>query len=146
MARYPFDGTYPISRAFAVEHPFYTALGLAGHNGVDFALPDQLPLLAPVGGECVEAGRDDRGFGHYIKLRTPEGSDWLLAHMWWWEIPRPGRWVPEGSLVGYANNTGMSTGVHLHLGYRPHFWVRGWPYNGYDDPLPLLTGGSADGH
>jgi murein DD-endopeptidase len=141
MTRLPFDGAFRITQGFGNEHPRYSALGLAGHNGVDFATPDALPILAPADGECVEVGHDAAGYGNYVKLRTPGGEDWLLAHLHLWHLPRPGTWCPEGSQIGFADNTGMSTGVHLHVGYRARFWVRGWPYNGYDDPLPVLTGG-----
>lgn len=139
MPRLPFDGDYPITQAFGVPHPRYTALGLAGHNGVDFGVPDGTPVLAPSSGEAIEVSYDPAGFGYYVKLRTPDGEDWLLAHLHPWMLPRPGTWCPEGSLVGYSNNSGLSTGPHLHLGYRAEWWRRGWPYNGYVEP-PAVVG------
>lgn len=139
MPRLPFDGEYAVTQDFGTLHPRYTALGLAGHNGVDFGLPDGTPVLAPADGECIEVGYDPEGYGYYVKLRTPNGEDWLMAHQHMWQLPRPGQWCPEGSPVGFSDNTGMSTGPHLHVGYRPAWWVRGWPYNGYVDPLPVLV-------
>lgn len=138
MPRLPFEGSYPLTQAFGVVHPRYTALGLAGHNGVDYGLPLGTPLLAPGSGEVWEVEYDPAGFGYYVKLRTPEGEDWLLAHMGLHHLPRPGEWVAEGGVVGFSGNSGMSTGPHVHLGYRPQWWVRGWPYNGYVDPLTVV--------
>lgn len=138
MPRLPFDGEQPLTQSFGVVHPRYTALGLKGHNGLDFGLPDGTPVLAPADGEAVEVDFDPSGFGYYVKLRTPAGEDWLLAHLHMWSLPRPGTWCPEGSLVGHSDNTGLSTGPHLHVGYRPEWWRRGWPYNGYADPSSAL--------
>lgn len=138
MPRLPFDGVYDVSQRFGEPHPRYSRWGLAGHNGVDYALPTNTPLFAPADGEIVEAQYDGSGYGYYVKLRTPAGEDWLLAHMQLWELPRPGTWVAEGHPLGYSDNTGESTGPHLHLAYRPIWWVRGWPYNGYTvPPLPI---------
>lgn len=138
MARFPFDGHFRVTQHFGMPHLRYTALGLQGHNGTDFAVPIDTPIVAPADGEVVESSYDEPGFGFYVKIRTPLGEDWLVAHLQPWELPRPGTWVAEGHRLGYADNTGMSTGVHLHLGYRPLFWERGWPYNGYTDPLAQL--------
>lgn len=139
MPRLPFDGEYAVSQGFGARHPRYTALGLLGHNGVDFALPLGTEVLAPDDGEVIEVEYAPAGFGYYVKLRTPAGADWLLAHLDFLELPRPGRWIAAGAVVGLSGSTGMSTGPHLHLGYRPEWWVRGWPYDGYVDPLPFIT-------
>lgn len=138
MPRLPFNIPAELTQAFGNFHPRYTQMGLSGHNGLDYALPDGTEVLAPDDGEVVEAGLHTGGFGYYVKLRTPAGEDWLLAHLHPWMLPRPGTWVAEGSLVGYSDNSGLSTGPHLHLGYRPLWWVRGYPYDGYADPLPLV--------
>jgi murein DD-endopeptidase MepM/ murein hydrolase activator NlpD len=141
MPRLPFDGEIAITQHFGERHPRYTDLGLLGHNGVDFACPDDTPIFACADGECIESWSDPDGYGFYVKLRTPEGADWLYAHLHPWMLPRPGTWCPEGSLLGYSDNSGMSTGPHLHLGYRPQWWRRGGAYDGYADPLPLIFPG-----
>ena len=134
----PFEGERAISQYFATRHPRYTALGLLGHNGIDFELPLATEVLAPADGEAVEVAYDPSGYGYYVKLRTPEGEDWLLAHLLFWHLPMPGEWLAEGARVGFSGNSGMSTGPHLHLGYRPDWRNRGGGYSGYVDPLPFL--------
>lgn len=131
---YPFAQRQDISQRFGAKHPRYTAFGLAGHNGLDFAVPVGTEVLAVESGEVWESAFDPDGFGYYVKVRTPEGADWLYAHLTHWQMPRPGRWVGVGDVVGISGNSGMSTGPHLHLGYRPEWWVRGFPFDGYADP------------
>lgn len=145
MPQLPFDAPPVITQKFGEPHPRYSALGLAGHNGIDFALPTDTPLVAPDSGEVWEVGADSNGYGYYIKIRTPRGEDWLLAHCQLWGFPRPGTWVAAGAPVAFSNNSGMSTGPHLHLGYRSRWWVRGWPFNGYENPPLAQIGASADG-
>ena len=41
-------------------------------------------------------------------------------------------------MIGFSNNTGASTGPHLHFGLRKA--VQTDAYKGYIDPLPYLTG------
>jgi murein DD-endopeptidase MepM/ murein hydrolase activator NlpD len=142
MARTPFEAGsngFAISQPFGRPDPRYSALGLLGHNGVDYAVPDDTRIVCVEDGEVWESAYDPDGYGFYVKVRTPGGSDWLYAHLHPWDLPHPGTWLPAGAPVGWSNNTGMSTGPHLHLGYRPQWWVRGWPYDGYADPLPRLA-------
>ena len=134
MPRLPFDGSFAVSQKFGEEHPRYSRWGLAGHNGRDYALPSDVTILAPVDGEIWEVESDPAGYGYYIKIRTTVGEDWLLGHLRLWGLPRPGEWVAEGQPLGWSDDTGESTGPHLHLAYRRDWWQRGWPYNGYADP------------
>lgn len=138
ILRLPFDGDWPVTQGFG-EHPgWYARYGLAGHNGIDFGLPDGTPVLAPIDGEVWEAEYDPPGYGFYVKLRSARGEDVVLAHLHLWHIARPGEWLAAGALAGYSDNTGNSFGPHLHLGYRPDATVRTGPYNGFDDPLKYL--------
>lgn len=138
MPRLPFDGNYTITQRFGENPNVYSRFGLAGHNGVDFGLPDGTPVLAPDDAEVWECEYDPTGYGYYLKLRTPAGEDWLLGHLHFWHLPMPGEWVAQGALVGYSNNTGFSTGPHLHLGYRPNGSDHRGRMAGWTDPLVPL--------
>lgn len=123
------------------EHPAaYARFGLAGHNGVDLAMPVGTPLLSPADAVLVEAAYDATGYGWYVKLRTPAGADWLLGHMDGPTGLAVGQAVAAGDELGQSGNSGNSTGPHCHVGYRPDDAYRGGGYGGYVDPLPYLIG------
>src|SRR3990167_7329365 len=110
--RKPFDGEYTITQVFGVNPASYIQFGLKGHNGVDYALPTGTKILAPHNGKVIEATLDHTGYGLYIKIENDvEGS--VLAHMKEFRVG-VGDIVPEGQLLGFSDNSGNSTGPHLH--------------------------------
>ena len=136
--RLPFDGEYRVTQGWGERPNVYAAVGLPGHNGIDFGLPDQTPVLAPDDAEAIEVEFDEYGYGYYVKLRTAAGEDWLLAHLHPWHLPRTGEWLASGVMVGYSGSTGWSTGAHLHCGYRPVGVDHSGPWRGWaPPPLPL---------
>jgi len=134
-------GDWEISQGFGVNAGYYSRFGLAGHEGIDIAMPAGTELFAPASGEVVEVGLNVGSYGYYVKLRTEAGEDYLLAHMLPYDLPRPGTWLATGARLGWSGSSGNSTGPHLHAGYRPVHWTRGWPYNGWADPYPQLVPG-----
>jgi murein DD-endopeptidase len=136
---YPFRRVHPITQPFGVPHRRYSDLGLAGHNGIDFGVPVGTEVLACESGEVIESAFAPGGFGYYVKIRTEEGADWLYAHLTHWHMPQPGEWVGEGAVIGLSGSSGMSTGPHLHLGWRPQWWRRGPPFDGYANPGDLIA-------
>jgi|RhiMetdeSRZDD1v2_1073273.scaffolds.fasta_scaffold146436_6 murein DD-endopeptidase MepM/ murein hydrolase activator NlpD len=134
------DGDWPISQYFGVNPAAYVRFGLAGHNGLDVEMPEGTSVYAPAAGLVAERDYDPGGYGFYLKIHTPDGQDWLLAHFdELWEFPL-GASVVTGTMLGYSGSSGNSTGPHLHIGWRlfnaPFY--RGWPFNGYIDPRQVL--------
>lgn len=141
MAYLPFSGSYPLTQRFG-EHPeWYAPYGLPGHNGVDYGCPALTPLLAPADGEVIETGSDPQGYGYYVKLRTPAGEDWLLAHGAHPCVLAQGTWVAAGAYLFCSGRSGFATGPHVHIGYRPVGTDHSGPWNGWTDPAPLLPAG-----
>jgi murein DD-endopeptidase MepM/ murein hydrolase activator NlpD len=132
------EGDYPITQLFGVPAPLYTRLGLAGHNGIDVGLPAGTAVRCVESGNVIEVGDDPLGYGYYVKLRSDTGHDWLWAHLSLSALPWVGARLLPGETVAYSGNSGLSTGPHLHLGFRYAPGVRGWPFNGYSDPLPHI--------
>lgn len=134
MARLPFEGDYPLTQPFGVNADRYVRFGLAGHNGRDYGTPPLTPLLAPADAVIWERGYDAAGYGFYVKMRTPAGEDWLLAHLTH-QCGRPeGEWVAEGAYVACSGTTGNSTGPHVHVGYRRDGTDHRGMYQGWSDP------------
>lgn len=93
--------------------------GLHGYNGVDFGAPIGTPIYASASGHVIvsRAGAWNGGYGNYIVIKHPNGTQTLYAHnsknsVW------VGQWVEAGQLIGYVGSTGRSTGPHLHFEVR----------------------------
>ena len=135
--RKPFDGEFTLTQYFGVNKENYTRFGLQGHNGLDYGLPTNTPILAPHSGKVIEATLDPQGYGLYIKIENDkEGS--VLAHQKELRVG-VGDIVAEGQLIGYSDNSGNSTGPHLHWGYYLFPRNRQNGYAGFINQLPLLT-------
>ncbi len=119
------------------EHPeWYAGFGLAGHNGIDYVVPEGTPVYAAHEG-VVEVGNDQLGYGVYARVI----SGWqitIYAHLSRL-VAQPGVRVAPGALLGISGNTGNSTGPHLHFGLK---FVRGRnpAYLNWVDPVPFREG------
>ena len=135
--RYPFKGSIRITQYFGETPASYAQFGLKGHNGIDFGAPTGTEILATHDGKVIEAINDATGYGLYVKIENDkEGS--LYAHLREHKVV-VGQDVKEGALLGISDNTGNSTGSHLHFGYylKPRDRANG--YAGYIDPMSYLT-------
>ena len=74
-----------------------------------------------------------------------------ICHAGTHAIPvKPGQLVKAGDIIGYADNTGASTGDHLHFGIKPVYkgekdweWWNAEQENGFKgaiDPDPFFNG------
>lgn len=127
-----------ISQRFGENLQDYVKFGLAGHNGVDFAVPNGTHVLAVDEGVVLEVGMDHDGYGLYVKLHHQWGES-IYAHLLE-RFPKRGDQVYKGQWIGNSGNTGNSTGPHLHFAMRVYPYTRGYPFDGYVDPLPYLEG------
>jgi hypothetical protein len=127
-----------VSQPFGVNPDRYARFGMAGHNGVDYAVPEGTPIRAVDDGVVVEVGNDPDGYGLYVKMRHAWGES-LYAHLGK-QLASDMDVLGRNRYVGLSGNTGNSTGPHLHFGMRVNPYQRGWPFDGYTDPLPYLSG------
>lgn len=133
----PFRGNFILTQQFGVNKANYIQFGLQGHNGLDYGLPLKTQIIAPHGGVVLEAASDPGGYGLYLKIESAtEGS--VLAHLDSFQV-KVGDTVVEGQPVGLSNNTGNSTGPHLHWGYYKIPRNRQNGFAGFIDQLPLIT-------
>lgn len=137
----PFRQDWPLTQEFGGNAADYAKFNLKGHNGLDYGLPSGTDVIAPISGKVIEVAYDAGGYGNYIKIENDkEGS--VLAHLQD-SMVSVGDTVTEGQLIAHSDNTGNSTGPHLHWGYYTFPRDRNNGYGGFIDQLPLL---SSDGN
>jgi murein DD-endopeptidase MepM/ murein hydrolase activator NlpD len=88
-----------------------------GNNGVDIGASSGSPIYAAASGTVIIAlnnGGYNGGFGNYVVINHPNGTQTLYAHMSR-TATSVGASVGRGELIGYVGSTGKSTGNHLHF-------------------------------
>lgn len=138
---------------------FYKELGMLGHNGLDLLAKDGQMIHAAHDGIVTFTGEDGSG-GLGVVVRTKEqfwykGGDCYFKTIYWHCQKNSFKVKPEdevrvGDVLALADNTGMSTGTHLHFGLKPVFqgeqdweWMNMEGENGYKgaiDPRPYFNG------
>lgn len=137
----------------------YKSMGLQGHNGEDSQAVHGQMVRAAHDGTVTFAGENGSG-GYGIVIRTDEkyeykGEMTFFKSIYWHLLPgtfkvTAGQKVKAGDYIAQADNTGISTGDHLHFGLKPIFkgeqewqWFNSEQDNGYKgaiDPRPYWTG------
>jgi hypothetical protein len=146
--RHPVKKVY-ITQPWGVNKKTYQRFGLLGHNGVDYRTFDEngnwastCKVYAPHSGEVLEALNDKNGYGLYLKLENSKFGS-ILGHNKRLLVKK-GDKVKEGQLVAIGDNTGWSTGPHVHWGLYPKPRNRGNGYSGTVDPTPYLKNNEGD--
>lgn len=88
------------------------------HYGVDYRAPTGTPLTAAASG-TIERSYTSSSFGETIIIRHDDGGATLYAHLQRRDV-QTGQRVTQGQGIGTANNTGLSSGPHLHMEYVPN--------------------------
>ena len=152
----PFSSYYPITQHFGENlATYYIAGGFLGHSGIDFAMPTGTPIISPVNG-IVSGLSLDIQKGEGVSIMSDDIFQWngqdckLICIHWHLKdksiVVKVGDKVKVSDLLGLSNNTGQSTGPHLHFGILPvttdglrkSLAGLGNGYGGYVDPMPYL--------
>lgn len=149
-----------ITQGFGENVEYYKQIGLKnGHNGIDLVANDGDLIIAAHDGIVTFAGEDgSAGLG--VVIRTNEQfldingrpSFWKSIY---WHLQtgsicvHASQQVRRGEIIGRADNTGFSTGSHLHFSIKPvqqgeADWKwdnveQGNGYNGAVDPMPYYV-------
>lgn len=86
------------------------------HAGIDYSIPTGTTLRAADDGVIGQAGQNG-GFGISVTESIGDGYTVLWGHMARVTV-QPGQQVKRGDTIGYSNNTGYSTGPHVHFEVR----------------------------
>jgi murein DD-endopeptidase MepM/ murein hydrolase activator NlpD len=134
----------------------YKKWGMLGHNGLDLRASTGTDVTASHSGLVTYSGEDNTG-GLSVRIQADSvfisGKRYSIETIYYHLekcLVRAGELVETGQLVGKADNTGVSTGSHLHFALKPLFWENGWQkdyengYKGCIDPLPFLKDAQFD--
>lgn len=93
--------------------------GIHGYNAVDFGGSIGTPILAAAAGEVIVSKPSgwNGGYGTYIVIRHPNGTQTLYAHNNQ-NYVGVGEYVTAGQTIGTIGNSGRSTGPHVHFEVR----------------------------
>ena len=112
------------------------------HQGMDIGLATGSNIYASAAGTAYTMSQGaNKGYGHYIVINHHNGYWTLYAHLQNYQI-RDGQNVSQGQVIAISDNTGNSTGPHLH------FELKQWDGDSYPfkkaaplNPLMYLPGG-----
>jgi murein DD-endopeptidase MepM/ murein hydrolase activator NlpD len=107
----------------------------AFHRGVDLRAPYGSPILAPAEGVVLYIGRKT-AYGNMVGVLHGGGIATVYGHLWKFAV-QPYECVQKGQLLGYAGNTGFSSGPHLYFEVRQD----GEPTNPLEWLPPIETTG-----
>ncbi len=123
-----FIGNFGVTQGFGENPKLYKPFGIKGHNGIDFGTPNGTLLTSCIDGEVIKSMDDPKGYGQYVQILhyLPEpfelwgqmigGVSVLYGHLRERKVI-VGEKVVCGQLLGISDNTGFSTGPHLHFGF-----------------------------
>lgn len=125
----------PVTQRFGENVNYYKQWGYCcGHNGIDYGISNGTAILASADGEVNAVAFEDGGYGNYVKLAHDFGYTYY-AHLQKATI-EVGDKVKTGGKIALSDNTGASTGPHLHFGLKVPGADAGM--RDYIDPAPYL--------
>lgn len=132
------------------QRRYMEVIGTNGHNGIDFAVPNDTKIIAPIDMYITQDGVDSKGgiffVGEVIENETLRYELIFVHNQINFTAPRT--WMKKGEVVAISDNTGWSSGPHLHFGIRVKIFDaenKVWQTlknnnKGYIDPLPFFSG------
>lgn len=114
------DGsTWPITSCFCYRELFGKR---EFHDGVDWGVPEQIPVLA-INSGIVQVAKSSDSAGNYVALKLDTQvheknriQDIVVRYLHLSKfVVSSGQRVRQGELIGYVGSTGRSTGAHLHM-------------------------------
>jgi murein DD-endopeptidase MepM/ murein hydrolase activator NlpD len=132
---WPIDKVY-ITQKFGERPEVYKQFGMKGHNGIDFRTRfidsplGRRYITAAKKGKVIEVGNQGNGgYGVFIRLQHDGTEQTLYGHLKKAYVI-VGEVVGTGERIGLSDNTGFSTGAHLHFSWRKDGWEKNYN-NGY---------------
>jgi len=89
------------------------------HSGLDFAVPQGTPVLAPCAGRVAMARDTFIRQGTFVMLDHGAGLKTLYYHLSRRSVDE-GEEVAAGDTLGFVGSSGLATGPHLHMSVYVH--------------------------
>ncbi|TSC59034.1 MAG: peptidase M23 family protein [Candidatus Peregrinibacteria bacterium Greene0416_19] len=112
----PLPGTPLISQGFGQNPDLYAPYGMAGHNGIDFSVPEGTTVYAPHDGVATVKDEGTSGYGLSVTIEDSKRKS-VLAHLSAAGVAT-GQTVYQGDPIAKSGASGNATGPHLHWTYR----------------------------
>ena len=107
-----------VNQPYGINKHLYKQFGLPGHEGIDLRAVTHSPISAPAAGVVHRvAAVPDGAYGIHVRITHdhPDGPfKTILAHLEQ-ALVDEGDELNAGDQIGWADNTGNSSGAHLHM-------------------------------
>lgn len=128
---YPVHPNSIVTQTFADHVARAKAHGWKNYNGgIDWAIPSGMQVKAAQAGEVSAVRHDATGYGVHVRVQHESGYLTIYGHLMSIQVA-VGDEVKAGDVLGQSDNTGNSTGPHLHFELRHN--------NIAVDPQPLMV-------
>jgi murein DD-endopeptidase MepM/ murein hydrolase activator NlpD len=112
----------PLPNRTSSEYGPRNLYGRSYHHGIDLPIPTGTSLKSIGAGTVVDVGYQAAG-GNFVVIKYPNGYQASYCHLQKATV-KAGQKVSQGQEIGKSDNTGQSTGAHLHLGIKKNgVWV-----------------------
>lgn len=112
----PLPGTPLITQGFGQNPADYAPFGFAGHEGIDFGIPEGTPVYAPHDGVASVKDEGSKNYGLSIVIDDGKRRS-CLAHLSQ-SFVASGQTISQGDKIGLSGRSGNTSGPHLHWTFR----------------------------
>lgn len=112
----PLPGRPLITQGFGQNPADYAPFGFAGHEGIDFGVPEGTVIYAPHDGIITIKDEGTQNYGLSVTIDDGKRRS-LLAHLSQTKVTN-GQNISQGDRVALSGKTGNASGPHLHWTYK----------------------------
>jgi murein DD-endopeptidase MepM/ murein hydrolase activator NlpD len=112
----PLPATPLITQGFGQNPADYAAFGMAGHNGIDFGIPEGTLIYAPHDGVATVKDEGSQNYGLSVTIDDGKRRS-ALAHLSE-SLVQNGQTIYQGDPVAKSGKSGNATGPHLHWTFK----------------------------
>lgn len=133
-----------ITQQWGKNPQHYSQFGLKGHEGVDIRAVTGAQIVAAAAGivSRVQATVDGGAYGIHVRINHdhPDGQFETISAHFKQVLVSLGDAVEAGQIIGLADNTGNSSGAHLHLSLKKRGNGSPWlAHSDLTDPTVYLS-------